>query len=292
MAFRSKPPLVVLLLLLVAGCATPPASQDPDLRDWGITYRLRTFREPRPIRAHILRVDLAAGKAVPAVAVAPDPDAGGPAEAALTQPLDLVKGRPVLAFVNANSWDGLPDSGGKPDRTWREGQPVNIGGIAAAGGILRSPPEKSNVSIRFPRDNRPIIEEKSADSNAVEAVAGFQQLVRAGAVLPKPGGALAPRTAIGFDRAGKTMWLVVVDGRQDGFSEGMAFDELAGLMKDLSCHDAANLDGGGSSIMGLKERDGSIRIVNSPSDRLFNRIRLRPVPLVLTLEPGGPRTQP
>lgn len=273
------------LLLLAAGCMTAPPAQSPDLRAWGATYHLRTLGDPRPIRAHILRVDLAAGKAVPAVAVAADPDGDGPAETALTPPLDLIKGRPVLAFVNANSWDGLPDAGGKPDRNWREGQPVNIGGLAVSDGRVRSPAEKSCVSIRFPAAGRPVIEDKSASSsNAVEAIAGFQQLLRAGAVLTKPGGQTAPRTAFGLDKTGSTLWLVVVDGRQEGFSEGMTFDELARLMEDLGCYDAANLDGGGSSIMGLKGPDGELRIVNSPSDRFLNRVRIRPVPVVFTLE--------
>lgn len=278
--------LGVGLLLVAGGCATQRAPLPPDLRAWGISYRLQTFSKPRPIRAHILRVDLAAGKVVPGVVVAPDPDGDGPAEAALTPPLALVKDRPVLAFVNANSWDGLPDSAGKRDRYWREGQFVDIAGIAVSNGIVRSAIDKSNVSVRFPAAGPPVIEEKDASSHAVEAVAGFQQLVRAGVVLPKPGGALAPRTAMGLDKKGATLWVVVVDGRQEGFSEGMAFDELARLMKDLGCHDAANLDGGGSSLMGMRNAGGAMQIVSSPSDRFLGDVRIRPVPLVFTLIPA------
>lgn len=68
-----------------------------------------------------------------------------------------------------------------------------------------------------------------------------------------------PRTAIGWRPDGKII-LVVVDGRQKS-SVGMTMDELAGLMLEMGCAQAMNLDGGGSTTMAIKNR-----IVNSPSD--------------------------
>ncbi len=68
-----------------------------------------------------------------------------------------------------------------------------------------------------------------------------------------------PRTAIGWRPDGKLV-LVVVDGRQKS-SVGMTMDELAGLMLELGCVGAMNLDGGGSTTMVIKNK-----IVNSPSD--------------------------
>ncbi|MDD8025367.1 MAG: phosphodiester glycosidase family protein, partial [Acidobacteriota bacterium] len=69
-----------------------------------------------------------------------------------------------------------------------------------------------------------------------------------------------PRTAIGV-RADGTIVLAAVDGRQPGLSVGMTIPELAGLMVDLGCVDALNLDGGGSTTMVVKGE-----VVNSPSD--------------------------
>lgn len=74
-----------------------------------------------------------------------------------------------------------------------------------------------------------------------------------------------PRTAIGLRRDGKLL-LVVVDGRQPKKSVGMTIPELAGLMAELGCVEALNLDGGGSSTMVVKNR-----IVNSPSDATGER---------------------
>ena len=74
---------------------------------------------------------------------------------------------------------------------------------------------------------------------------------------------LHPRTAVGVSKDGRTVYLVVVDGRQKGLSEGITLVELAAWMKRLGCWDAINLDGGGSSTLVVKQPDGSPRIVNS-----------------------------
>ncbi|MCW2725059.1 MAG: copper amine oxidase-like protein [Frankiales bacterium] len=57
-----------------------------------------------------------------------------------------------------------------------------------------------------------------------------------------------PRTALGVTEDGK-MLLVVVDGRQAGYSAGMTLQELADLMTSLGARDAINLDGGGSTAI-------------------------------------------
>ena len=54
-------------------------------------------------------------------------------------------------------------------------------------------------------------------------------------------------------------------------------------MQELGCWDAVNMDGGGSSIMGLAAPDGQMKIVNSPSDRFLGKPKIRPVPMILTI---------
>jgi len=70
----------------------------------------------------------------------------------------------------------------------------------------------------------------------------------------------APRTAVGVTREGKLL-LVVIDGRQPGFSIGATLWETARLLLDLGAVDALNLDGGGSSTMVVQNK-----VVNAPSD--------------------------
>ncbi len=58
-----------------------------------------------------------------------------------------------------------------------------------------------------------------------------------------------PRTAVGVSADGTTAFLVAVDGRQPGYSEGMTLSELATFLTQLGAHQAINLDGGGSTTM-------------------------------------------
>lgn len=78
----------------------------------------------------------------------------------------------------------------------------------------------------------------------------------------------APRTALGIKSSGEIL-IVVVDGwryRTDAaapvsMNGGMTIEELADLMRNLGARDAINLDGGGSSVMALKNG-----IASNPSD--------------------------
>ena len=71
---------------------------------------------------------------------------------------------------------------------------------------------------------------------------------------------LAPRTAIGRITQNKVL-LIVVDGRQPGWSRGVTLNELAELFLSFGAEQALNLDGGGSSTMVIDDE-----IVNRPSD--------------------------
>jgi hypothetical protein len=72
------------------------------------------------------------------------------------------------------------------------------------------------------------------------------------------GANLNPRSALAFND--DKLFLVVVDGRQMGYSLGMTFYELARFLKDLGAKEAINFDGGSSSTLwGLGD------IVNKPS---------------------------
>ena len=57
-----------------------------------------------------------------------------------------------------------------------------------------------------------------------------------------------PRCAIGYYEPGHYC-LVVVDGRQRGYSLGLEMTELSKLMKQLGCTEAYNLDGGMTAMM-------------------------------------------
>lgn len=81
------------------------------------------------------------------------------------------------------------------------------------------------------------------------------------------GGVPAPRTNVGITADGDIL-MVVVDGRQANYSIGMNLIELGDLMMSLGAVSAFNLDGGGSTVMGIRKPADPSKLVISdrPSD--------------------------
>jgi hypothetical protein len=118
--------------------------------------------------------------------------------------------------------------------------------------------------------NLQVITNPSGITNIKQLSGGWTRLVNDGAnyvstSVADEGGAipdsLAPRTAIGFNQAKTKIYFVVVDGRQPGISTGIKLVDLANFMLYLSCYQALNFDGGGSSTM-----MGNDALKNRPSD--------------------------
>jgi hypothetical protein len=111
-------------------------------------------------------------------------------------------------------------------------------------------------------------------AGAVHVVGGWPELLdrggRVGDLLvgdnPAFAGSRHPRTAVALSTVDRTLWLVVVDGRQGAYSTGMTLPELAGLLEALGADEAVNLDGGGSSILVVRGR-----AVSRPSDETGER---------------------
>lgn len=121
-------------------------------------------------------------------------------------------------------------------------------------------------------------------SEVSDAIGGGPVLVRNGKAVYRANEAFTasqiaprdPRTAIG-QRADGRILMVVVDGRQPGFSVGMTNFELALTLARLGAVQAMALDGGGSSTVAF---DGAV--LSSPSDG-----RERPISTALMLQYFG-----
>jgi hypothetical protein len=114
----------------------------------------------------------------------------------------------------------------------------------------------------------PADETSLAEYVATEAVGGFPMLLHYGVdvldqqtVRAEFGLGRHPRTALGWTDEQSRMFLVVVDGRQPPYSDGMSLPELAWLFRRLGADHALNLDGGGSTALVIGER-----LANRPSD--------------------------
>lgn len=250
-----------------------------------IQYSEQTRSEPRPLRMHVLRIDLQAPEVELAVAVGDDPDGDGPAEAQLTGPRTLAGRAGFAAAVNTNPWVMVPAVIDGIRTPYVAGGPCDISGWTVSDGILHSPPQTGHWSFWVDDQRRAQLGPQpgvNADSIR-QSVAGFGGLLRDGEILPAPSSVLHPRTALGLDPENRWLILAVIDGRQKGYSEGMSERELAQFMAELGCSSALNLDGGGSSVMLLQNATGGLQVKNRPSDPLGPR----PVPVLLGVRHRG-----
>ncbi len=232
---------------------------------------------PRPLRIYYLRLDLTCHDLELFTLPGDDPDGDGPAESTLTMPTDLFTKFKALAAVNANAFAGMPGTE-KDIRGWYENRPVDIQGAVVSDGKVISPVQEGRSTFWIDKQEHPNIGIPKPDDQVWQAVADWQtKLIEDNRLIPdSTTKTLHPRTALGFDNSGKWLLMIVVDGRQAGFSEGVSLFELAQLLQKKGCSRAINLDGGGSSILLVQNPEGKIRTVNSPSG-----ITHRPVPVML-----------
>ena len=80
------------------------------------------------------------------------------------------------------------------------------------------------------------------------------------------GWGVGPRTAIGQRKDG-TVLLLVIDGRQPGYSVGATLRDLQNILYEEGAVIAANLDGGSSSTLYYNGK-----VVNKPADLLGERM--------------------
>ncbi|HTY63099.1 MAG TPA: phosphodiester glycosidase family protein [Acidobacteriota bacterium] len=232
---------------------------------------------PRPLKIYYLKAGLN-GSGLEAFALpGDDPDGPGPAESQLTMPEELFRKFHALAAVNANAFAGLPGDTA-PAQDWFEGRAVDIHGTVVSGGKVISPIENNRTSFWLDTLQKPHIGTPASMDTVAEAVADwFSPLLIDSRIIPDPADqVLHPRTAVGFDDTGAWLLLIVVDGRQPGFSEGVSLYELAQILQGQGCTQSINLDGGGSSIMLVQEPGKDLRTINSPSGKTH-----RPVPVML-----------
>lgn len=225
----------------------------------GIDYRLDELSKPRRLRIHQVRIDTKAA----GIRFFATPDNGeAPGE---------VNGRRTASFLKEFDLElAINGTGFQPIAA--EGKPVDVLGLSVSDGKVTSTADfkSSNPVLLITAQNEarilraPFQTEDLADAhNAMQGWAGANGMLLDEGEIVTGSPDLHPRTAAGVSQDGRYLYLLVVDGRQPGLSEGISLVELAEWMKRLGCRDALNLDGGGSTTLVVKKPDGSPRIVNS-----------------------------
>jgi exopolysaccharide biosynthesis protein len=184
----------------------------------------------------------------------------------------LIKGIKVRNFarlfgcaVAINAGPFAPDSSD-------EGAEKKIVGLFISEGIVLSAPVTRYGTLVFYRDGRAAIvpqDEIKSLRNIVDAVGGFDIVLKEG-VIPSDilmRTARHPRTAAGLADGGRSLILLVIDGRQFA-SEGATEAEIAQLLIVLGADDGLNFDGGGSSTLVLK-KGKNYKVINTPVNFLI-----------------------
>lgn len=249
--------------------ATPPV--DTPLFD-GVAYRQerRVDATDEPMVVHIVTLDLA--RPGVRLGVTPPDRSRGMEYVAHTVRDALIANRAQLA-VNASYF--LPFYGGSPksdDYYPHAGEPVSVSGAAMGGGRVASPVEIDQdlrVSAILCIGRRPQIRAgQRCPAGTRDAIAAGPHLLQGGRTVPLHRALLAeggkgPRTAFGLSADRRRAWIIVVDGRQRGYSMGADNAALVALFRELGASDAMSFDGGGSSTLAAAAGKGAV-VLNRP----------------------------
>ncbi|GAB4538021.1 MAG: hypothetical protein Fur002_00780 [Anaerolineales bacterium] len=230
----------------------------------GVTYQRMVHYAPRAMIAHIIIIDRKT-KGLQFFVTPPDDVEGGALKARTTS--QFLQEFGVSVAING---DGFTPwwSRGLLDYYPHVGDPVTPNGLAASRGKIYSRLQddaQPKPILYVSRRNELLFNHAPNKINA--AISGDRMLLQGGEILPDLDSAQRdPRTAIGTNKNGRWIYLVVIDGRQPFYSGGATFYELAQLMKTLGAFYAMSLDGGGSSTLVIADENGEPRVLNAPID--------------------------
>jgi len=235
----------------------------------GITCHVESRSHP-PMRWFVAEVDLANPKV--RVRVAPggaDPDGPGQWQTTLMAPTKIAAREGFDLVVNGDFFRarGLKDGEGT-NSGYRAGLWGAVVGPAVTDGQVWSVGTNATPCLAVHNDRSVTIELLQRPTpDDWEVVAGNTILVKDGRPIPHRVKTRHPRTAVGLDATGRRLLIVVADGRKPKIAVGMSFDELAAELVRLGCRQGLNLDGGGSSVMAVRDpASGQYRILNQPTD--------------------------
>jgi exopolysaccharide biosynthesis protein len=260
------------LVGLLAGAALAEMPKQPYP---AVIYTHEESKDP-PQKLYIAQIDLTNPNVRVRVANGgEDPDGPGKWQTILAQPTKVAEREGFDVVVNGDFFthlNGKDAEGAAALKEFTKGTPAAVLGPAVTDGKVWSTTQPARPALVVHKDNRVTFEEVAdPPSDAVQVMGAHDVLVRAGKnVAPKgkgfPNGP-HPRTAVGTAEKGKVLVLVVGDGRAPGEAKGWALSDLADVMIKLGCDEAVNLDGGGSSVMGIRDpKTKKMQIMNKPSD--------------------------
>ncbi len=258
-----------------AQTATAPTSSTPSSTSLTLPYKIERFSQPGPMAGVIAKIDLRDPRVSLVIALADprDPDGDGPCVGQLDTTSNAARRLDLALAVNA-SFFAAPferDVLGRKVRYFVGNCTYPVGWHVSEGRVISKPNgERMRAALLVDAEGNAAIVETLTDlpPNTRYAVSGNTLALKAGQIVATdPAGVRHPRTVVGLSEDRKTLWLVVIDGRQEGHSRGATMLEVGELLKKLGAHDALNVDGGGSTAMVVKDlRTGTHGVANQVSE--------------------------
>jgi exopolysaccharide biosynthesis protein len=235
----------------------------------GVVCYSETRPDP-PMRLFLAEVDLTNSNLRLRVAPGgPDPDGPGPWQTTLMTPTRIAVREGFDLVVNGDFFDarGVKDAEGT-NSGFRAEIWAAVNGPAVTDGRIWATSTNARPCLIVHRDRKVTIERRSRPQpDDWEVVAGNTLLLEAGAPVPHQSKTRHPRTAAGLNAEGTRLILLVADGRKPGIAVGLSYEEEATELLRWGCRQALNLDGGGSSVMAIRDRvSGQFHILNQPTD--------------------------
>jgi hypothetical protein len=241
----------------------------------GVVYRRVVRILPRPMIAHILTIDTKA-KGIEFLVTPPDSETPTPLNARTTsQFLDEFNLQLAINGGGFSPWWSHSPADYYP----HVGDPITPFGLTASNGDIYWLGDDSDIGTEptLYIGRRNTLSFNNKPGRVYNAISGDRMLVQKGNIVSDlDDKELDPRTALGINRNGRYLYLIVVDGRQPFYSAGATFKDLANLLMDQGAFMGMSLDGGGSSTMVMQGQDDQPIILNSPIDNYIPG-RERPV---------------
>ncbi len=228
----------------------------------GVTYS-RIYPElDVPVQLHVIRIDLTAS----GVSFTTTPSNGdAPLDTDAQTVRHFLEKSGSQVAINGSFFD--PFHSRHPfDYYPHAGDPVNVQGYTMLDGELYSDDYRTYAILCLDGAQATFRPIPPCPVGTQQAITGHQYLLRAGQIYTPDDYSRArhPRTAVGLDETGETMWWFVADGRQAGYSEGMTMLELIDVAQALGVTDLLGFDGGGSSTLVYETADGGSDVLNVP----------------------------
>jgi exopolysaccharide biosynthesis protein len=241
MAYRTR--LVIFASLLLAGCGLLP----PGSESWETVHPAVSYRRYSPLPdsiIHIARIDLTHPQVK--LKLSHSAERGRPID-------QFPEHEHALVAINASFFDkrfapvGLTISNGDvwPDAYDTANKPVLACDATSRCRIHAAPPDPGSIEKHLAVAGLPALLEDGKDASAA--------LCNVSVGRKKFCDSAHPRTAIGLDAMGRTLWIVAAEGRHPPVL-GVSVAELISVLRQLGATDAINLDGGGSSTLSIKGR--------------------------------------